>query len=247
MEVQEQKERLDRWYWAMKYEDKEDADLQKQNIDAKIEEFRDPEMKKLYELLVIRYHLMYKDFEKSVSAFAETGPVEDEGHWLNYFYYFFRGIYHYDRKEYRAAIDNYMRAKPLALETTMIELAELYYKLASAHQRTYETALSIEYTKKALKIFKERSHYRRVASCQSLLGINFKDIDQYNEAERSYHDALIYAAKADNDLLKMRILHNFGVLYTDQNDPKTAISYLKKVEQRLNEQDEHLKVQNLYL
>ncbi|HEX7063560.1 MAG TPA: hypothetical protein VF199_00700 [Bacillales bacterium] len=247
MEVKEQKERLDRWYWAMKYEGKEDADLQKRNIDARLEEFSNPEMKSLYELLVIRYHLMYKDFENAASAFAETGPVEDENHWLNYFYYFFRGIYHYDRKEYRAAIDNYMKAKPLALEITMIELAELYYKLASAYLRTYETALSIEFTKKALEIFKERSHYIRMADCNNLIGINLKDIKQYKEAEHFYHDAVIHATKADDEPLKMRIFHNFGVLYTEQNDPKTAISYLQKVNQCLDKQDEHLKVQNLYL
>ncbi|HEX7064222.1 MAG TPA: hypothetical protein VF199_04075 [Bacillales bacterium] len=248
MEVEVQKERLDQWYWAMKYEEKEEVERLKKIVEEQVR-FTDPELNKLYELLLVRYHLLHKDYDLSAAAFAELDPTERDGdnHWLNYFYYFFRGIYHYDRKEYQAAIDNYLKAKPLVTQITMIEIAELYYKLASAYHRTYDITLSMEYTHKALKIFKDQAHYRRVASCENLLALNNHDFEQYKEAERHYHEALIFAAKADNELLKMRIFHNFGLLYTDQNDSKTAISYLTKVKKQIENEDDYLKSQNLFL
>lgn len=253
METEEQKEWLERWYGYMKDQQQDNADTQKEKIDARLDEFTDPELKKLYDLLKVRYHLMYEDLEKSTRALAETSLVEeDKYHWLNYYYYFFRGIYHYQRKEYKTAIDWYTKARLFISDIPIEETAELFYKLAAACNRTYEISLSIKHTERALKIFKDKSYYKRVASCESLVGLNNHDIKQFKEAEYHYHEALIYVEKANDKLLKMRILHNLGLLYTEKGDPKAALDYLGQCEKFWNTsndlfEDHYLKAQTLYL
>lgn len=248
MEVKEQRECLDRWYGYMKNQQHDNADTRKRKIETQANDFTDPDIRKLYKLLNVRYYLLHTDMEKATTALAETGTVEDDKyHWLNYYYYFFRGIYHYERHEYSMAIDYYMKAKLFISDIPFEETAELYYKMASAYNRTYEISVSIRYTEKALTTFKGHFCFKRIADCENLLGLNNHDIHQYNEAEKHYHDALIYAEKADDTILKKRILHNLGLLYTEQNDPKRALEYLHQVYETLPLFDKYLKCQNLYL
>lgn len=247
MKAEQQKEWLDRWYEHMKDQKLDDADTEKEKIEAFLDQF-EPDMKALYKLLMVRYHLMYTDLEKAATSLAETGLVEnDKYYWLNYYYFFFRGIYHYERHEFHMAIDYYTKAKLFVSDIPIEETAELYYKLAASYNRAYEISVSIRYTEKALSIFKSHACFKRIADCENLLGLNNHDIHQYNEAKKHYHEALIFAEKAMDPLLKKRFLHNLGLLYTDQNDPKNALDYLHQVYETLNTQDQYLKCQNLYL
>ncbi|HEU5139058.1 MAG TPA: hypothetical protein VFT51_03730, partial [Bacillales bacterium] len=85
---------LVRWYQAMKNRNTDEVEHLKRSIETTIGQVNDPELRKFYHLLVVRYYLMGKDFGKIASALADVEPIEDDaGHWLNYFYYFFRGIY----------------------------------------------------------------------------------------------------------------------------------------------------------
>ncbi|HEU5141476.1 MAG TPA: tetratricopeptide repeat protein [Bacillales bacterium] len=248
MEIEHQQELLRRWYELMKDQDRERAVERKEKIDSAYLYQLDPDMKSLYDLLIVRYHLMCEDLERAADALADVGPVEEDcRHWLNYYYYFFRGIYHYDRQEYKAAIENYLKAERLVYDISLGEIGEFFYKLASAYHRTYKISLSIRYTEKALEVFKKLGHYARISDCESLLGVNNKDIEQYKEAEKYYHDALIHAAKTQRDSSRMLIYLNFGALYSEQNDPETAISYLNKAEQLIELQENQLKVRLLYL
>lgn len=252
MEVAVQKEWLDRWYGYMKNQQQEQADTQKRKIDENFDELTDPELKKLYKLLMVRYYLMYEDLDNATLELAETGLEEDKYHWLNYYYYFFRGIYHYEKREYPTAIDFYNKARLFISEIPIEETAELYYKLASACTMSYQISLSIKYAERALEVFKNKSHYKRISGCESLLGLNNHEIEQYKEAERCYRDALIHVEKIDDKILKLRILHNLGHLYSDQNKPEKALEYLIQVSEFLDLQndslkDDYLRVQNLYL
>lgn len=253
MEVQEQRQLLDRWYGYMKNQQQEQADTQKQEIEDQSGDFTDPDLKRLYELFKVRYYLMYDDLENSAKCLADTGLVQDDKyHWLNYYYYFFRGIYHYTRQEYKTAIEWYTKARLFIADIPIEETAELFYKLAAACNRSYQISLSIQHAERALEIFKEHSHFKRISGCESLLGLNNYDIDQYKEAEQHYQEALIYVEKADDSLLKLRILHNLGYLYSEKNEPKKALDYLNQVKQLLETEielikDNYLKTQNSFL
>ncbi|HET7580999.1 MAG TPA: tetratricopeptide repeat protein [Bacillales bacterium] len=252
MNVEEQRERLDHWYGTLKNLQQDHADTQKSQIEANFSEITDPEMKKLYELLTVRYYLMCEDLERAAVALAETGPEADKYHWLNYYYDFFRGIYHYERKEYKLAIDYYNKARLFISDIPIEETAELYYKLASACNRIYQISRSIKYAERALEIFKDKALYKRMADCENLLGVNNQDVQQFKEAEQRYQDALIHVKKARDEILEIRILHNLGVLYSDQNKSEKSLEFLNRVYDFINTEknqfhDEYLRSQSLYL
>jgi tetratricopeptide (TPR) repeat protein len=205
-------------------------------------------MKKFYDLLVVNYLLLSNHYDEAMSALADIQPIEeDEFHWLNYYYYFFRGHYHYNKQYYKAALENYLKARPILPRVGKLETAEFNYKLASAYQRIYQFAESIECLKKALTTFKEHAEYFRMAHCENVLGINYKDIKQYKVAEFHYHNALIYAEKTERPYLRMIVLHNFGAFYSEQNKAKKALRYLKQAYELIDSSNNQLQYRILYL
>lgn len=65
-----------------------------------------------------------------------------------------------------------------------------------------------------------------MADCENLLGLNNHDIQQYKESEQHYQNALIYVEKVQNKLLRIRILHNLGLLHSKNNNQIAALDYL---------------------
>ncbi|HEX7065031.1 MAG TPA: hypothetical protein VF199_08165 [Bacillales bacterium] len=248
MKIEEKRELLERWYGAMKDQDREEVSNWKKRFESRSDMFTDPELYKFYELLSARYYLLNKDYDKADSKLEATGPVEeDKWHWLNYYYYFFKGISHFDQGQYQDALDCYMKAKPIVTDISLEEIGEFYFELGLAYQRNYEITLSVKYTEKALEIFKRKANNRRIITCENLLGINNKDFQQYKEAEHHYHEALLHAKKSDDPFLQMMVLHNFGAMCSEQDDFKVAINFLTKANPLIEPYDHHIKARNLYL
>lgn len=249
METVEQRKWLDRWYEYIKNDQRNNADTRKKKIEARLHEFTDPDMVKLYHLMNARYHLMYKDLDKASEEISNTCINTDEKyHWLNYYCYFFYGIYYYERRDFKTAIDHLTKARLFISDIPIEDTAELYYRLAAACTRTYQISKSIKLANKALEIFESRSNFNQMANCENLLGLNNYQIDQFKEALRCYHRALVDVQKTNNSLLKLRILHNMGLLYSDQKRTSKALEYLNQVysnRDKLNET--YLIIQNLYL
>ncbi|HET7629609.1 MAG TPA: hypothetical protein VFK44_14650 [Bacillales bacterium] len=236
------------WYRTIKEDNFEAAEKMKQTMDAGESEVTDPEMKTLYKLMVARYHLLYKDLEKFASVIAEVDPdVENEQHWLNYYYYFFRGIYHFERNEYRTALELYNNARALVFEQGIEEIAQFYYKLSTVYHRLHRITLSNQYAEKALKIFKDKQNYNMMADCHNVLGLNNLFAMQYHDSERHFQDALICVEKKPGNTFKNYILHNTGFLYFDQKYFETALKYLNMVDNTHQIHDKYFYVQNLFL
>jgi len=193
--------------------------------------------------------LMYKDLDKASEALEETCfNSEDKYHWLNYYCYFFNGIYYYERRDFKKALDYYGKARLFISDIPIEETSELYYKLAAACTRTYQISRSIRYTNRALDIFESRSDYKRMADCENLLGLNNYQIEQFKEAERHYQAALIHVEKSSNRQLELMIIHNLGLLYSDYKDTARALEYSKRVySSREKIKNPYFKIQNLYL
>lgn len=247
LNVADQREFLNLWYEAIKSQDLEEADNWKKRFDSRSGLFTDPELGKLYDLLQLRYHLLRQDYGRAEESLRQLRPEAVQAHWLNYYYHFFKGIYHYDRLQYDQAIDHYKKANFFTEQLTPDESAEFYYKLAAAYHRNYEITRSIKCAETALDIFRQKSHHKRVTACEILLGINNKDIAQYKEAERHYHNALIAVEKSGDRLLKIMVYHNYGVLSSNQGDPKASLSFLKKAKRLIEPWENRMKVQSLYL
>ncbi|HET7628528.1 MAG TPA: hypothetical protein VFK44_09095, partial [Bacillales bacterium] len=96
MEVDLQKELLLRWYDLMKAGEKEKASERKERISALYLSHLNEEMTQFYKLLELKYHILCEDYDRAEQTLAEASlSVFDERHWLNYYYNFFKGSYHY--------------------------------------------------------------------------------------------------------------------------------------------------------
>ncbi|HET7627773.1 MAG TPA: hypothetical protein VFK44_05225 [Bacillales bacterium] len=248
MDKERQQELLNRWYETIRGDDSGESVSWKKRIDSRLDDFDDPEQRTYYHLLALRFELLHKDIERAQHHLAAVEPFQETADAnLNFLYPFFKGIYFYTRQRYKESVDCFLQAEPYIDAVSDEEAAEYYYKLASSYHRTYSITQSMKSGQKALERFKNLGRHARIADCENLLGINNKDIMQYKEAERHYHDALVHAEKAKNKELKMLIMHNFGSFYSDQNDAATAIIFLKKAKELMEPWENALKVVNLYL
>lgn len=244
-----QEERLNLWYKAMKNRDIEEADLHKKIIETYPQSFEDLKLRRLFKLFTARHHIMHRELDLAEKVLVEMAPIEQDGDYrFFYYYHFFRGILHYDRKDYKEAIPHFLKAEPI-VETigNPMEFAEFSYKLASVYHRTYHLVLSIEYAQQAFDVFRKHAAYLRTAHCENVIALNYLDMKDYKEAEHHLHNARQYAAKVKDEQIKMIILHNYGSFYSSQNKPKMALIYLSQAYELIKSDTPPLRIQNLFL
>jgi tetratricopeptide (TPR) repeat protein len=223
-------ERLDQWYTFLREQEKEKAIELKDEIDPLVTEASDPVLKNTYDLLHVRFYLLVNDLDRAGESLEKLNSFEEQSdNRLNYFYHFFNGMFLYDSKRYRDSINSYLKAEPYLNQLDdRLETAMFKYELAAAYHRANYITLSIDNASEALRLFKDEYHYRKSADCENVLGINFKYIGQYEQAEVHYHNALIYTEKFDDLEVKNAVYKNLGVLYGDQNLSEAAVTYLQK-------------------
>ncbi|MEC1214165.1 tetratricopeptide repeat protein, partial [Bacillus paralicheniformis] len=130
--------KLNEWYTAIKDNLDEKAERLKKEVEGLIGGI-DGNLEFIYyhQLLDFRHelmlsHLKSKDGEEINNAYETL--KEHEGHlngMLDYYYFFFKGMYDFKRKDLVAAISAYRRAeKSLEFVEDEIERAEFYYKMA---------------------------------------------------------------------------------------------------------------------
>lgn len=249
MEEKSLPERLDQWYNHLREQEKEKAIELKDEIEPLMKETSDPALKNTYDLLLIRFYLLLNDLDRAGESLEKLEPFEEQtDSRLNYFYYYFHGIFLLEKKRYRDSINNFLKAQPyLCRMGDRLELAEFIYKLAAAYHRANYITLSIDKASEALKLFKDEYHYKRSADCENLLGVNNKFISQYEEAEVHYHNAIIYTEKFKDNQIKNMVYHNLGNLYLHQNLFEAAINYLLKANQLMKPNEYERWAKNLYL
>lgn len=249
MEEKSLPERLDQWYNHLREQEKEKAIELKDEIEPLMTEVSDPVLQSTYDLLHIRFYLLVNDLDHAGESLEKLKPFEEQtDNRLNYFYHFFNGMYLYDNKRYRDSIDSYLKAEPYLKQLDdRLEMAMFKYGLAAAYHRANYITMSISQAQEALKLFKDEYHYRKSADCENVLGINFKYLGQYEEAEVHYHNALIYTEKFDDKKVKNAVYKNLGVLYGDQNLSEAALTYLNKAYQITSPEELDRLPSNLFL
>lgn len=91
---------------------------------------------------------------------------------------------------------------------------------------------SLQTAKKGLSIALEHNLDNYSARLYNLIGLNFSNLKDYNNADLYYNKSLDYATKIANDTIICWVYNNLGNLYSfSKNDSKTGIQYyLKAVE-----------------
>lgn len=129
---------------------------------------------------------------------------EHQGHlkgMLDYYFFFFTGMYEFRRKELVAAISAYRRAeKSLEFVDDEIEHAEFYYKMAEIFYYMKQTYFSLDYVKRAIRIYNKYDNYiDRVLRCQYVVAGNLIDSLDYKGALEMFEETLKIAKKTEGN------------------------------------------------
>ncbi|WP_458117770.1 response regulator aspartate phosphatase [Bacillus sp. PK6-026] len=214
--------KLNEWYTAIKDNLDEKAERLKKEVEGLIGGI-DGNLEFIYyhQLLDFRHelmlsHLKSKDGEEINNAYETL--KEHEGHlngMLDYYYFFFKGMYDFKRKDLVEAIGAYRRAeKSLEFVEDEIERAEFYYKMAEVYYYMKQTYYSIDYIERAIKIYnKYETYLDKIIYCNYIIAGNLIDLLEYEKAMFKFKEALKIAKQIKRDNL-VAISHlNIGICF----------------------------------
>jgi signal transduction histidine kinase len=81
----------------------------------------------------------------------------------------------------------------------------------------------------AIEVFQDLKDYRRLYTCYNLLGIIFRNLENYEQSLKYHNDALSYLQKVkNNDLQQAYTFNNIGLVYRYQGKYEDAIDNFQK-------------------
>ncbi|MFC7394907.1 helix-turn-helix domain-containing protein [Scopulibacillus cellulosilyticus] len=234
-ELDEINELLDEWYSIIRDRNIVDANEKEKIIINRLNNIQDPILLLKFDLYKSRLLMILGNTSeassllKGVEKFSDILTTE-----LQYFFFHFTGINFYNIEDFEKSIDYIKKAEYLLIHKLNLseqEFADLYYHLSLSYIGSYSITKSINYAHKALTIFEKDYNLKRIADCQTLLGICNRRIYNYEQAKYHYNQALKFAELYDDNERRGIIHHNIGFVYSCQGNPEKAIEYLEKGQQ----------------
>ncbi|MDO6657226.1 helix-turn-helix domain-containing protein [Anaerobacillus sp. 1_MG-2023] len=241
---------LDAWYKEMRLRNFEEVINFKNRIDEEIDGVEDPDMLTKYLLLTFRYYILFRETEKANDILEKLYHVQERlSENLEYFYFYFLGLYYYQNRKFKEAYEQYSKAHKLLLsmKTNNAELAEFYYQQALVHNCLSQITLSNNLAIKCLDLFNKEYNFKRTADTEILLGVNNRVILNYGEAEHHFQNALKYAESFNDKRLKSIIYHDLGYVYSFQNDTEKALRYYQSGLQNNEEHEIEDRAKTIFL
>ncbi|KEK22653.1 Rap family tetratricopeptide repeat protein [Bacillus gaemokensis] len=221
---------LNKWHDSIRSQNLDISQELYNEVKIKIENIQENQNILLYySLLEFRFNMLNKDYENSNTLLKKietfNKPSEEL---LNYYYYFFKAIHATETGQYNDADSYFNQAKGLLDNIPdEIEKAEFYYKSAAFYYQVRRPLIAVKYANRAKKYFETKSGYEiNVASCSNILGLTCTSLKQYETAEEYFHDAINIVTKQRNTILGLKVRHNLGFLYAEQNHSEAAIRNL---------------------
>ncbi|MCY7752811.1 Rap family tetratricopeptide repeat protein [Bacillus haynesii] len=215
---------LNQWYVMIKRHEVAQAVSIKYDIEHRLPNMEENQDLLLYfNLLDYRHKLLTEEFAASNKLFEDIqeqkADMQSTDDMIEYYYFFFAGMYEFHRKDYTNAINYYKLAEEkLRTIPDQIEIAEFHYKLAIAYYQIKQNFLSLNHAKTALKTFKAHDDYiQKAISNDMLIGANKLDLFRFDEAEQHYKQALKDAALIKHHVLLGMAHHNLGLSYVNRN------------------------------
>ena len=248
---------LNDWYQTMLRQQNIQATDLKQEIEDKFSDIREDENLLLYySLLDFRYKVLTDGLNITKDSFNKINSFNiPDNSFLTYYYYFFKAIHSTILADYNQAKEQFEKAEKLLIYVpNEIEKAEFNYRLVAFYYEIYKPLLAIERIQIAKEIFSKHAGYEvNVALCDNAFGASYIDLRQFEQAEESFASAIDILQKKDERTLLLRVRHNIGLLYANQNLSSLAIRHLSEVTENMPnhfkalylQADEHLKLGKL--
>ncbi|MHC5548144.1 response regulator aspartate phosphatase RapI [Bacillus subtilis] len=229
--------KLNEWYTSIKNDQVEQAEIIKTEVEKELlnmEENQDALL--YYQLLDFRHEIMLsymnsKEIEDLHNAYETIKEIEKQGQltgMLEYYFYFFKGMYEFRRKELTTAISAYRIAESKLSEVEdEIEKAEFFFKVSYVYYYMKQTYFSMNYANRALKIFREYEEYAvQTVRCQFIVAGNLIDSLEYERALEQFLNSLEIAKESNIDHLIAMSHMNIGICYDELKEYKKASQHL---------------------
>lgn len=232
---------LNDWYSLIRKNHIKEAEKIKNKIESKLDMMEENQNVLLYySLLDFRHQIMLSYVNPKIAininnslATMEKRKEKIEKSQLDgmieYYFWFFKGMYEFKRKNFITAINYYKIAeKKVDAVDDEVEKAEFYYKLAEFYYHINQNYLSMNYANQALETFKtHETLIEKKIFCDFIIAGNWVETMQYDAALKSLLHALNDANKTENQHLKAAALFNLGNCYFYQNKLSKASYYMK--------------------
>lgn len=211
---------LNEWYKSIKQRDKSKATQLHQEISDRLPNMSENQTVLLYyNLIESRYKLLMERFNESGEILSNIKKFKDleknTDDIIQYYFYFFSGVYEFYQKNYIKAINYYKRAEIMLHKIPdEMEMAEFHYQVAVAYYRIDQHIFSINHAEKALESFRANSlyHEREIYS-EMVLAANKLDMLNYEEAEANYLSAIKKSKSVGSKYSESLAYFNLGLCY----------------------------------
>ncbi|PIE94398.1 tetratricopeptide repeat protein [Bacillus fungorum] len=221
---------MNQWYIAMRSQSLLSVQNLKIDVEGLMKDIeKDDTLSIYYKLLEFRYDLMENNMPKLDRGILELEEASGDKV-LKYYYHFFTAIYFTKIGRYSDAKKNFNLAEELIVNSPdELEVAEFTYQFAIFNYYTYQPLNAMNYVVKAKNLYLAEEGYEGcIALCENIMGLASTSLKQYELAEEHFITALDIATKQNYVTLALKIRHNLGLLYSDQNIPELAINHLSK-------------------
>ncbi|WP_144487118.1 tetratricopeptide repeat protein [Bacillus pumilus] len=231
--------KLNYWYTAIKNRRIEQAESIKEEVVEELDRMEEnPDVFLYYQLLEFRHYMMINEInvhdikmlDDDYLSLRKVERHENLTGMLEFYFYFFMGMYEFRRNELSTAISAYRKAERKLDEVDdIIEKADFYYKMAHVYYAKKQTYFSLNYAERALKIYdKDEEYLEHSLRCRFIVGGNLIDDLRYDEALEIFLRVLDTAEKKSDFLIKGMAHINIGVCYDELEDYDNATFHLDK-------------------
>jgi tetratricopeptide (TPR) repeat protein len=220
---------LNDWYQEMRVQHVIKATKLKEEIDSKIDRIEeDQDILIYYSLLDFRYQMLTGDFK---SDYNKSFSEQQTNNFLNYYYHFFKFIYASEIGNYSNANKHCKLAEELLIHIPdEVEKAEFNYRVGLFYYYSSQPVLAIHYATKAQEFFSKNEGYEvKTGACKNTLGMACSSLEQFELAEEYLLESLDVFSKTNEDSLSIKVRHNLGLMYADQNLSEISIRHLTEV------------------
>ncbi|MEC3608644.1 aspartate phosphatase [Bacillus glycinifermentans] len=223
---------LNEFHLAIKKHDIEQAKIFFEKAKSMFAEMEENQNVLVYfSLLEERYRMMLYDARgerlprQSYFNASQIKSIEQTDDMIDYYFYFFEAMHEAYNKNFERAISLYKVAeKKLAKIPDDIEAAEFYFKVSWLYMSLRQNAVSLNYAKDAMNIYKMYDGYKKkLAISQVVMGTNYMQMQRFEDAEEYFAKSIEISKEIGDPFLEAMLHHNISILYSNSDRSQDCI------------------------
>ncbi|MEC1500948.1 aspartate phosphatase [Bacillus sonorensis] len=210
---------LNQWYGLIRQNNITEAAAMREEIKRTLDAMEENQDVLLYfNLIDSRFKLLTERYEESGTLLKNINKTPEEigtDNMIQYYFYFFSGMYEFYKKDFITAINFYKIAEhSLYKIPDEIEIAEFHYHLAIAYYEIRQNIFSLNHAEKALESFQAHDEYTsKTLKSKMVIAANYVDLQRFHEAEELYRKVYGEASGAGDFRSAGLACMNLGICY----------------------------------